>query len=442
MKRLQQTQEDQSGWPAGGQPLRMAIARTSVAYWKTKVLKPMGRGGIESPHYSARIGHQKRRERFPLYTPNRESAATKAAQIFAYLLENGWDATLSKFKPQTQNIPAPAEEKEETNTVGTLIEASRKYSTAREQSLNAYIKAFRRIVSSVMNIEHPSRKSRQPGRAKSWQEQVDSVDLSELTPSRIQAWKKEFLDTPRAGAQEQRQAITTLNSLIRNAKALFAKKLLPFLEKELRLPHPLPFDQISMEKSPSVRYRSKIDAKAILARSHKDLKKDHPEAYKIFILALVCGMRVSEIDHLLWGAFDFDENLLRIQDSEFHRLKSEDSAGEIALSQETQDLFFIYSQKTTGQFVIESDQTPSPSASTSRYRCQKHLNILKTWLRDQGVSATKPIHELRKEVGSIIASEEGIFAASRYLRHSDIRITSAIYADQKKRITPSIATGM
>jgi hypothetical protein len=54
------------------------------------------------------------------------------------------------------------------------------------------------------------------------------------------------------------------------------------------------------------------------------------------------------------------------------------------------------------------------------------------------VRAPKPIHELRKEIGSIIASEEGIFAASRYLRHSDIRITSAIYADQKKAIIPSV----
>ncbi|MES2597438.1 MAG: hypothetical protein V4662_18965 [Verrucomicrobiota bacterium] len=32
---------------------------------------------------------------------------------------------------------------------------------------------------------------------------------------------------------------------------------------------------------------------------------------------------------------------------------------------------------------------------------------------------------------SIFASEHGIFEASRYFRHSDIRITSAIYADKK-----------
>jgi len=54
------------------------------------------------------------------------------------------------------------------------------------------------------------------------------------------------------------------------------------------------------------------------------------------------------------------------------------------------------------------------------------------------MTAKKPIHELRKEIGSIIATEEGIFAASCYLRHSDISITSSIYADQKKKIFPRL----
>ena len=48
------------------------------------------------------------------------------------------------------------------------------------------------------------------------------------------------------------------------------------------------------------------------------------------------------------------------------------------------------------------------------------------------------LHELRKEVGSIIANEQGIFEASRYLRHSDVRITSQIYVDKKKKITPGL----
>jgi hypothetical protein len=59
-------------------------------------------------------------------------------------------------------------------------------------------------------------------------------------------------------------------------------------------------------------------------------------------------------------------------------------------------------------------------APSAPYRCHKHLNFLREWLRLKGVKVQKPIHTLRKEVGSLIASEQGIFAASRHLRHADI----------------------
>ncbi|MCH1503623.1 MAG: hypothetical protein L7V86_08575 [Verrucomicrobiales bacterium] len=38
----------------------------------------------------------------------------------------------------------------------------------------------------------------------------------------------------------------------------------------------------------------------------------------------------------------------------------------------------------------------------------------------------------------MIASQYGIFEASRYLRHSDIRITAAFYADKKQQVVPDL----
>ena len=57
------------------------------------------------------------------------------------------------------------------------------------------------------------------------------------------------------------------------------------------------------------------------------------------------------------------------------------------------------------------------------------------WLRSKGVRAHKPIHEMRKEIGALIATEHGIFAASKFLRHSDITTTARHYADHKLRIS-------
>jgi hypothetical protein len=63
-----------------------------------------------------------------------------------------------------------------------------------------------------------------------------------------------------------------------------------------------------------------------------------------------------------------------------------------------------------------------------------------TWLRSQGVTDARPLHTMRKEIGSIVATEHGLFAAQRYLRHSTPTITAAIYADVKKPITAGLGS--
>ena len=43
------------------------------------------------------------------------------------------------------------------------------------------------------------------------------------------------------------------------------------------------------------------------------------------------------------------------------------------------------------------------------------------------MTAGKPLHELRKEFGSMVNSQYGIYAASRALRHGNIAVTVAHY---------------
>ena len=44
----------------------------------------------------------------------------------------------------------------------------------------------------------------------------------------------------------------------------------------------------------------------------------------------------------------------------------------------------------------------------------------------------------RKEAGSIIATKADIHAASQFLRHADIQVTSMHYADHKERVSVEI----
>jgi integrase len=54
-------------------------------------------------------------------------------------------------------------------------------------------------------------------------------------------------------------------------------------------------------------------------------------------------------------------------------------------------------------------------------------------LRKHGVTARKPIHELRKEFGSMVNRKHGLTAAKDLLRHGDIAITAAYYIDSPRQ---------
>ena len=77
-------------------------------------------------------------------------------------------------------------------------------------------------------------------------------------------------------------------------------------------------------------------------------------------------------------------------------------------------------------FVIHSSGTKrGPRA----YRCETVFDSLVAWLRGQGVKSQKPIHELRKECGSLICERAGIAAASAFLRDLKIGLSSRIGSD-------------
>jgi hypothetical protein len=88
--------------------------------------------------------------------------------------------------------------------------------------------------------------------------------------------------------------------------------------------------------------------------------------------------------------------------------------------------------------VIESSRQPRHESSIVYYRCEPHFDTLYAWLRGQGITARKPLHELRKELGAILASTAGIFAAQSVLRHAQISTTASYYTDKKRRITAGL----
>ena len=414
--------------------------KTDKRYWAAKVVqRAYRRNGqvLKELDFSAKVQFKGKRHRFMLGSPNRATAAAKAQRIYMSLLERGWDDTMTEFAPETQKqtVDLP-----ESTTVGQLIDAVFAVSSARDVTLEAYAKAFRKIVGDIHAVDGEAKFDAKKG-SQIWREKIHAVPLESITPSEIQKWRIGFLRAAGDAPDKQRSAKTTANSLLRNAKSLFAKKNLPFLAERVTLPSPLPFESVIMEKAQSMRYHSKIDAEELLGAAFEELENEFPESLKILLLSLMCGLRKSEIDTLLWSAFDFGKARILVEPNEFNALKSEDSAGEVELDPGLNEMLEEFHKKARGQFVIESNNKPRNLGKVRSYRADLHFKKLYAWLRKHGVDSRKPVHTLRKEFGALITSRYGIYAASRVLRHSDIKITVAHYADKKERVTVGL-TGL
>ncbi len=412
-----------------------AFGKTDLRYWAERVFHRT-RSGVEDTHWTAQIQFLGRREQFPLGTANKAAAAAKAREIYISLHGHGWDETLNSYKPKAE------EPKPEKSTVGDLIREVAASANYRMTTFAVYCGALRRIAADIAGIKATKARFSPSGAGnREWRERVDSTPLELLTADAIQQWKLDYLKQHKNSPEREHRAINTVNAHIRNARSLFTPKALMFAGKRLALPDPIPFAGSKLEsRKGTTRYSSRIDPGSLLLAAKNELGEvpARREQFKIFCLALLCGLRKREIDTLLWRSVDFDKSVIRIERTEYFQPKSEDSAAEIDVAPELVEILRGFRATAKGEFVIESENPPRYHTSRCNYRAEREFTAIYAWLAGKGLSARKKLHELRKECGAVIANSLGIFAASRALRHSDIRITSQYYADKKVRITTGL----
>jgi integrase len=409
--------------------------KTDVRYWNSKLFKPWyTRDGqrFELDTYAIKIQTRGRRETFNLGTPNKAAAAARAREIYLFLAANGWDATKEKFKPKSEvALKTHA-------TVGQFLAELKAKADLKPKTLESYAIAFRKILSDAFKVDAGTERFdyRTAGRDR-WIEKVHAIRLADVTPGRIVEWKRAFLARAGASPIKQRTARISVNSFLRRAKSLFAPKVLKHIEA-VKLPSPLPFEGVDFEKRQSMRYRSGFDVEKLIGKAQAELAGAWPEQFKIFLLATFAGLRRGEIDLLEWSSFRWESGLIRIEATKWFHPKSEDSLGDVELDPEVLELFRAFHRKTKGNFVIESRNVPRPGTTFEYYRAQDHFEKLVQWLRKNGVRSNTPLHSLRKEFGSQICDREGIYAASRALRHANIGVTAGHYLDKKKRVVSGL----
>jgi integrase len=261
----------------------------------------------------------------------------------------------------------------------------------------------------------------------------------------VNKWKVDELKAASSNPLKLKRASVTTRSIFLCSKALFSDDIRKHLT--LPLPSPLPFEGVELPPVGKNRYKSEINPALLLQQARRELAEGwqgegkplnpRPELFKIVLLALGAGLRRDEIDKLQWQQIKWDKNLIRVETTEHGGTKSSDSEADVDVDSGLLEILKSYMPKlgrACSPFVIESPVKPRPqSVKNHHYRCNRLFRELVEWLRSKGISARNALHSLRKEFGSQICAQAGIYAASVALRHSTITITRDYYLDKKQR---------
>ncbi len=225
--------------------------KTDIRFWQSVVFRRPyivdGERRLTKEWY-ARVQFHGKRAFFPLGTSNKAAAAAKARDIFLFLTVNGWPLTFARYKARSQSVPAA--DTSET-TIGSFLDAVFSVCTNRS-TIEGYATAFRKIAADLFGLSaDPAKFDYQSGGRAKWLAKVHAIELSKITPARIQEWKQSFLATAGNDPLALRKARISVNTFLRRSRSLFSPKVLPRLP--LSSPSHHPFDGVQFEPRQSVK---------------------------------------------------------------------------------------------------------------------------------------------------------------------------------------------
>jgi integrase len=384
-----------------------------------------------STNYSFQVQFKKRRLTFTTRTGNKEASAKIAAGIYRDLLAYGIEETVAKHRPEGVDRSEGGEMS--VARVGEWIEGARKVSGANASTFNCYACSLRKIVGDILAVKRTKKRfGPKRGGALDYRMMIDAASLDVLSQAAVQTWRLAYVKRAKNPAQE-RSRMTSCNSTIRQARSLFAAKVVKYVT-DLRQPEPPPFHEVEFYPRQSAKYFSKIDPRKLLQEAKDSLADSDVPAFLAMLLALSAGLRRGEIDSLCWHQIDFNRQLIRVESTDKASLKTADSRAEVPIDENVVAILRGFHAKAEGEFVVEAAGGQGGQKKWGQhYRADAVFTRLTDWLRSKGVDARKPLHELRKELGALVTAEHGIYAASRVLRHADVSTTARHYSDLKTR---------
>lgn len=408
-------------------------SKTSASYWLSRIYFHDEKCKSSEPFYSVKIQFEGWRERFSLGSPNREIAARTAAEIYRTIKTAGWARAIAVYKKEQTTL-------DKGLTIGEYLGAVRKNWAGSETTLNLYIRGLRKIVSEIFNLDPQNKRfSYVSPAAAQWHARIDRVPLSAITEARVNKWKMDFYARAKESEVARNKRKITINTYLRNARSLFAKRIVKLTGFEL--PSPVPFAGIELFGGVDQRYFSSFDIRRVLDAAREKLAPFDPDAYSVVLLSAFAGLRRREMDLLEWPSIDFEHEMIQLRRTEFYAPKTPDSLRPIPF-RTLLVLDWFKERKASSWdhpdgFVLAPGVAYRKDERMDYYRCDELFDRVAKWLRTHGVNDERPLHSLRKEAGSDIVKRAGLVAGASFLRHKTTAVTAQHYSDYGVIETPN-----
>jgi integrase len=416
--------------------------RGSVAYWKNRLWKNKvhrNKGVYVVPEWYVRLRHEGVTKRVRLSTSDKDRAAEEALTLSRRLSIEGWSVITSKLAR-----------------------------TASGPTIDEYCEEYQKAVLSMDNPPRPHSVKEYIRHLKQICNLGDIHNLSGLNLQSIERARDRYRAKARLDNRSEAAIQNSLGIIIRNAAACFSKKARVIMVRN-GLDYPNPFIGIprtqkiepvaALEQEillkiwddlPLLRdgdsNASKPDRKDYVKKYKKshggsaprwipiDFTKPHPEAYCVILLALGLGLRRNEIDKARWSWIKFDSKgdcILEIKEEEDFQPKG-------GTNRFVRIPAAVYTELEKARVDLQSPYILGGEAKDNvdkfGYRMRSVLRVATIWLRERGIEAedkrSNPLHRLRKQFGSEVATTFGLFQAQKLLGHSSPMVTAKYYAAQ------------
>lgn len=302
--------------------------------------------------------------------------------------------------------------------------------TIAEKTIGQNLNAVRNIFRHVHGITDPKAPDRLTDDA------IGKLPTTDFSAGLLEKYKRETLKTAGTNKLAEDRAHITINSTIRQARSLFCKKLPDKFYAGLVLPNVPELRAVRLLKETRNGFSMPApDLLKKIAAALPALKQADPNAYLIYLLSFITGLRAGELsrarqhwieDHVATkdGATT-TTTLLRLQTEDDFRPKSKQERLvplSDAIHAEIKELMIpVLPGSGTPDYILRGTKTE---------RCDQSFRRFNAWLINLGWDRLKKAHEFRKMFGSHVAHQAGLLAARNMLGHAQQATTDRYYVGQ------------